>query len=64
MRVSAPSQMLYRLAVPRAIFFTLGFLEPRAYSRGFLGACFLRDVRFDFLRSSLLNALVFAMYLS
>jgi hypothetical protein len=29
-----------------------------------LGACFLRDVRFDFLRSSLLSALVFAIYLS
>ena len=55
---------LYRLAWPRTIFFTLGFFEPRGYSRGFLGACFLRATRFAFLRSSLLNALVFAMYLS
>ena len=50
--------------MPRTIFFILGFLDPRGYSRGFLGACFLRAVRFDFLRSSLLSALVFAMYLS
>jgi hypothetical protein len=29
-----------------------------------LGACFLRDVRFAFFRSSLLNAFVFAIHLS
>ena len=56
--------MPYRFAVPRANFLTLRFCEPRAYSRAFLGACFLRDVRFAFFRSSLLNAFVFAIHLS
>jgi hypothetical protein len=54
----------YRLAAPRTIFFTLRFFEPRAYSRGFSGFSvftFLRDVRFAFLRSSLLSVFVFAM---
>ena len=54
----------YRFAVPRASFFTLLFFDPRAYSRGFNGFSalrFLRAVRFSFLRSSLLNAAVFAM---
>jgi len=54
----------YRFAWPRAIFFTLRFWEPRAYSRGFSGFSalrFLRDARLAFLRSSLLRALVFAM---
>jgi hypothetical protein len=54
----------YRFAVPRANFFTLLFLDPRAYSRGFNGFSalrFLRAVRFSFLRSSLLKAAVFAM---
>src|SRR5882724_4392500 len=54
----------YLLAVPRTSFFTLLFLEPRAYSRGLSGfsvARFLRAVRLAFLRSSLLNFLVFAM---
>src|SRR5208282_5272503 len=54
----------YRLAAPRTIFFTLRFFEPRAYSRGFNGFSaftFLRDVRFAFLRSSLLSFLVLAI---
>ena len=57
-------QCLYRFAAPRTIFFTLRFFEPRAYSRGFSGFSvftFLRAVRFDFLRSSLLSFFVFAM---
>ena len=59
-----PSAAFYRFAAPRTIFFTLRFFEPRAYSRGFSGFSaftFLRAVRFDFLRSSLLSLLVFAM---
>ena len=59
-----PSAASYRFAAPRTIFFTLRFFEPRAYSRGFSGFSaftFLRAVRFDFLRSSLLSLLVFAM---
>jgi hypothetical protein len=54
----------YRFAAPRTIFFTLRFLEPRAYSRGFSGFSaftFFRDVRFAFLRSSLVSFFVFAM---
>ena len=54
----------YRFAAPRTIFFTLRFFEPRAYSRGFSGfsvLTFLRDVRFAFLRSSLLRLFVFGM---
>jgi hypothetical protein len=54
----------YRFAWPRTSFFTLLFLEPRAYSRGFSGFsafCFLREARLDFLRSSLVNFDVFAM---
>src|SRR4051812_41855231 len=43
----------YRLDVPRASFFTLRFIEPRAAVRLALGAAFLRDARRDFLRSSL-----------
>ena len=54
----------YLLACPRAIFFTLRFFEPRGYSRGFLGACFLRAVRLAFLRSSLLSTFVSAIHLS
>jgi hypothetical protein len=54
----------YRFAWPRTIFFTLRFLDPRGCSRGFLGACFLRDARLAVFRSSLLNALVFAIHLS
>jgi hypothetical protein len=57
-----PPAHRYRFAWPLANFFTFGFLLPRGYSRGFFGACFFRAVRFDFFRSSLLNALVFAMY--
>jgi hypothetical protein len=54
----------YLLAAPRANFFTLRFCDPRAYSRGLSGCSvlrFLRAVRLSFLRSSLLNAAVFAM---
>ncbi len=64
---SDPNSFNYRFAVPRANFFTLRLAEPRAYSRGFRGfsvARFLRAVRFDFLRSSLLSAFVFAIYMS
>jgi len=39
----------------------LRFFDPRAYSLGFLGACFLREVRFDFLRSSFVRLFVFAI---
>jgi hypothetical protein len=54
----------YRLAVPRASFFTLRFFDPRAYSRGFNGCSvffFLRAARFSFLRSSFSSFAVFAM---
>jgi hypothetical protein len=59
-----PSAAVYLFAAPRTIFFTLRFFDPRAYSRGFNGfsvLTFLRDVRFAFLRSSLLSFFVFAM---
>ena len=59
-----PKFMRYRFACPRTSFLTLRFCEPRAYSRGFSGFSvlrFLRDVRRDFLRSSLLNDFVFAI---
>jgi len=52
---------VYRFAVPRTIFFTLRFIEPRAAVRLPLGAAFLRDARRAFLRSSLLNFFVFAI---
>jgi hypothetical protein len=54
----------YRFAVPRTIFFTLRFAEPRAYSRGLSGLSvffFLRTARFAFLRSTLVSFFVFAM---
>ena len=54
----------YRFAWPRANFLTLGFFDPRGYSRGFSGFSalrFLRAVRLAFLRSSLVSLLVFAM---
>jgi hypothetical protein len=54
----------YRFACPRAIFFTLRFCDPRAYSRGFSGCLSLRSfraARFAFLRCSLLRVAVFAM---
>ena len=60
---SAPHRN-YLFACPRTIFFTLRFCDPRAYSRGFNGCSslrFLRATRFDFLRSSLLRAVVLAM---
>ena len=59
-----PGAACYRFAVPRTIFFTLRFADPRAYSRGFNGFSvffFLRTARLAFLRSSLVNLLVFAM---
>ena len=63
-KVCWPSAAVYLFAAPRTIFFTLRFFDPRAYSRGFSGfsvLTFLRDVRFAFLRSSLLSFCVFAM---
>jgi hypothetical protein len=54
---------VYRLAVPRTIFLTLRFMEPRAAVRLAFGAAFLRAVRRAFLRSSLLNFFVFAIVL-
>ncbi len=54
----------YRFAWPRANFLTFGFFDPRGYSRGFSGLSalrFLRAVRLAFLRSFLLNFVVFAM---
>jgi len=54
----------YRFAWPRAIFLTLRFCEPRAYSRAFSGFSalrFLRDARLELLRSFLLSDFVFAM---
>ena len=54
----------YLFACPLTSLFTLRFCEPRAYSRGFSGFSvlrFLRAARLDFLRSSLLSAVVFAM---
>ena len=53
----------YLFAVPRAIFFTLRFWEPRGVVRLALGAAFLRAARFAFLRSSLLSDFVFAIEL-
>src|SRR5215472_8648914 len=64
MRRPTPDAAFYRFAWPRAIFLTFGFFDPRGYSRGFNGLSalrFLRAVRFAFLRSSLLNFVVFAM---
>ena len=63
-RCQLPRARRYRFAAPRAIFFTLRFAEPRAYSRGFSGLStfrFLRDARLVFLRSSFVSLLVFAM---
>lgn len=51
----------YRFAVPRTIFFTLRFKEPRGAVRFAFAGAFLRAARFAFLRSSLLSDLVFAM---
>jgi hypothetical protein len=54
----------YLFACPLTSFFTLRFCEPRAYSRGLSGFSvlrFLRAARWDFLRSPLLSAVVFAM---
>jgi hypothetical protein len=56
--------MVYRLDVPRTSFFTLRFIEPRAAVRFAFGAAFLRDALRDFLRSSLLKLLVFAICVS
>src|SRR5919198_4454524 len=61
----APTQFNYvRFAWPRAIFFTLRFCDPRAYSRGLSGFSalrFLRAARLTFLRSSLLRVAVLAI---
>jgi hypothetical protein len=54
--------VVYRFEVPRASFFTLRFMEPRAAVRLALGAAFFRDARRAFLRSSLLKVLVFAIF--
>ena len=54
----------YRLAWPRANFFTFGFFDPRAESRGFFGFsafAFLRDARLLFFRSSFVSFSVFAI---
>src|SRR5207248_5892563 len=51
----------YRLAVPRTIFFTLRFAEPRGTARLAFAGAFLRAARLDFLRSSLLRDFVFAI---
>src|ERR1700733_3709654 len=59
-----PSAASYLFAAPRTIFLTFRFFAARASSRGFSGLSvftFLRDVRFAFLRSSLLSVFVFAM---
>ncbi len=53
----------YLFAVPRAIFFTLRFWEPRGVVRLAFGAAFLRAARFAFFRSSLLSDFVFAIEL-
>ena len=58
------AEKYYRFDCPRTIFLTFAFFDPRAYSRGFNGFAvlrFFRAVRFAFLRSSLLSAVVFAM---
>ena len=47
--------------MPRAIFFTLRFKDPRGAVRFAFGAAFLRAARLTFLRSSLLSDFVFAM---
>jgi hypothetical protein len=51
--------------VPRTIFFTFRFAEPRGYMRFFVGlvvARFFRAVRFAFFRSSFANVFVFAIF--
>lgn len=47
--------------MPRTIFFTLRFAEPRGVVRLALGAAFFLAARFAFLRSSLLSDVVFAI---
>jgi hypothetical protein len=56
-----PIALFYRFAVPRTIFFTLRFREPRGAVRFALGVAFLRAARLAFLRSSLLSDFVFAI---
>ena len=52
----------YRFDWPRASFFTLALFSPRGVVRLPLGAAFLREARFTFLRSVLSVMLfVFAM---
>src|SRR5437868_1911916 len=60
-RPNAKRLLPYRFAVPRVIFFTLRFSEPRGAVRLALGAAFLRAARRAFLRSSFFNFLVLAM---
>jgi hypothetical protein len=45
--------MRYRFDWPRASFLTFFFWEPRGVVRLALGAAFLREARFSFLRSAL-----------
>jgi len=58
---SAECLLFYLFAVPRAIFLTLRFKDPRGVVRFAFGVAFLRAVRLAFLRSSLLSDCVFAM---
>ena len=58
---SAECFFSYLFAVPRAIFLTLRFKDPRGAVRLAFGVAFLRAVRLAFLRSSLLSDFVFAM---
>ena len=54
----------YRLEVPRTIFLTLRFADPRAYSRAFSGFSVFRVFRAPrraFFRSSLLKVFVLAI---
>ena len=60
-RPNAKRLLPYRFAVPRVIFFTLRFNDPRGAVRLALGAAFLRAVRRACLRSALLSFLVLAM---
>jgi len=67
-RVGSPTSYMpnavYRFAWPRAIFLTLGFFDPRGYSRGLSGFSalrFLREARLVFLRSSRDSFVVLAM---
>ena len=61
------NELRYRFLWPFVIFFTLFFMEPRATpdARLALGAAFLREARFSFLRSALsVMFFVFILFLS